>query len=351
MSRIRMGIIGMGMAFERLHHKAYQKLEDKFEIRAICDLDENRARKGQELLGLRSQDVYRDYREMIHRDDLDAFDIIVPIDQNYYVTEGVAQAGKPIICEKPLAPSKEQAQRARTLPYRYGIPIMIAENYRYNEETNVVKSLLENQEIGEVYYFIKNKTVDIPEAIRKDTFAAKEWRHHPKFSGGMFYDVAIHDIAALQHIFGPVSEVNAFGVPKPQDFSPWIAVQANLRFDSGIIGSFSFYAGGKEMQRPLVGLRIFGSQGMIYLEEEDCGTVNMVSNEGIQRQIPYEKQMGFYYELLNFYEAVHGRESILVTPEVEYQDAKTMFAIMDSIWGEKPVSLRATEGFFEPQLF
>jgi len=47
--------------------------------------------------------------------------------------------------------------------------------------------------------------------MTKDTFAATEWRQHPKFYGGAFLDAAVHDIAAMRHIFGAVECVQAFG--------------------------------------------------------------------------------------------------------------------------------------------
>lgn len=78
------------------------------------------------------QNIYSDYRDLINRPDLDMFDIMVPIAQNFTVTREVAKAGKPIICEKPLAPNLEEARAHMELPRKYNIPIMIAENYTGN---------------------------------------------------------------------------------------------------------------------------------------------------------------------------------------------------------------------------
>jgi predicted dehydrogenase len=67
------------------------------------------------------------------------------------VTEEVAKAGKPIICEKPLAPTREQAMAFRQLPKKYDVPIMIAENYRYNDEINIIRDLVRTKDIGDVF--------------------------------------------------------------------------------------------------------------------------------------------------------------------------------------------------------
>jgi predicted dehydrogenase len=173
----------------------------------------------------------------------------------------------------------------------------------------------------------------------KNKFPAKEWRQYPEFPGGVFYDTGVHDIAALQHIFGAIDSVHAFGVKQEEDFSPYSVIQANLLFKSGMTGHFTFFGAGKEMQRPFVGLRIFGNMGMIYLEERDCGTVNVAYNDGTSKQIPYQPQMGFYHELLNFYKAAVGEEPISVTAELEYGDAMVIFAILESIKDQKIVKV------------
>lgn len=347
MKKLRVGIIGTGMAFERLHYPAYQKLSDKFEIAALCDIDFQKADKWRKLLNLRPENSYSDFHEMIRRKDLDAFDIMVPIELNYEVTEEVAQAGKPIITEKPLGATKVQALAARDLPKRFNIPIMVAENYRYNEDINIIRDLVRAQEAGRVYYFIQNRFVDFPYEMTKDKFPAREWRQHPEFPGGVFYDTGVHEIAALQHIFGAIESVHAFGVKQEEDFSPYSVIQANLLFKSGITGQFTFFCAGKEIQRPLLGLRIFCDNGMIYLEERDCGTVNVFYNDGGSKQIPYQPQMGFYHELLNFYKAASGEEPLAVTPELEYGDALVIFAILDSLENRKEVKV-AARAKYEP---
>ncbi|MDK2991148.1 MAG: hypothetical protein PWP48_381 [Clostridiales bacterium] len=343
MKKLRVGIIGVGMAFEKLHYPAYQQLQDKYQIVALCDQDRQKTENWRNTLGLKPEDIYDDHRDIIKRTDIDVFDIMVPIELNFQVTEDVAKAGKPIICEKPLAPTRQEAEAARELPKRYNIPIMIAENYRYNEENNIIRDLVRTQDIGEVYYFIENRVVNFPDEMLKDDFAAREWRQHPEFPGGIFMDYCVHDIAGLRHIFGAIDSVHAFGRKQrdmeEDEFSPYSVIQANMQFKSGVLGQFSFFGEGMELQRPLIGLRIFGTKGEVYLEERSCGTVNIAYNDGTSRQIPYTPGRGYYNELANFYNAVMGQELLYTTPEMEYGDAITIFAILDSIQRKSPVAV------------
>ena len=343
MERLRVGIIGTGMAFERLHYPAYLELKENYQIVALCDEDRPKAVGWADKLGIAPQDVYTDYRELAARDDLQVIDIMVPIGLNFTVTEAVAAtvsgSKKAIICEKPLAPTEEQAEKCAALPKKYGVPIMIAENYRYNEDPNLLRDLVREGRIGEVDYFIWNRVLNFPDDMRKDAFPAKEWRQHPDFPGGVFYDTAVHDMAALRHIFGAIDELMAYGQKKAVTLGQLAVVNVIFRFMSGFTGCYNFYAGGKEMQRPLVGLRILGRAGEIYQEDRDCGTINLAQNDGTNKQIAYRPQRGYYNELLNFYNAYIGREPIAVTPEMESGDALTVLAILESIDQETPVKV------------
>ena len=197
--RLLMGIIGVGLAFEKLHYPAYQRLQDKYEIRAICDIDGYKLERWRHILGLSPGDIYEDFREMLTRQDLDAFDIMLPIELNFQVTEAVAQAGKPIICEKPLAPSKEEALAAKGIPTRLNVPVMIAENYRYNEENNIIRdsgglgksesSVLHPQQGGR-----------FPADMVKDGFREQSGAS-TRVSGGVFYIPVSMMLRAEAHIW------------------------------------------------------------------------------------------------------------------------------------------------------
>ena len=335
LKKLRVGIIGTGMAFEKLHYPAYQELSNEYQIVALADVDQFKTKEWAGRLGIAADHTYQDYHQLLQNSEIDVFDIMVPIEQNYKVTEEVARAiagsAKGIICEKPLAPTLEQAEAHRDLPRRYKVPIMIAENYRYNEDPNLIRDLVRTGRIGTAYYFVWNRVLNFPADLRSESkFPTREWRQHPEFPGGVFYDTAVHDLAALHHIFGAIGQVQAFGQRKDKTLDQLAVVNLNLLFKSGFTGQYTFFCAGKEMQRPLVGLRIFGDQGMIYQEERDCGVINLSLADGTSEQISYRPQRGYYNELLNFYKAMNGQEPIAVTPELEYGDAKAILAALHS---------------------
>ncbi|WP_018248641.1 Gfo/Idh/MocA family protein [Orenia marismortui] len=339
MKKLRIGIVGCGLAWERLHYPAYEQLQDKYDIVSCSDVNLEQAIKATQMVNISQDKAYKDYREMINHENLDAVDITVPIPDNFSVSKDIAKTGIDIICEKPLATNLEDAREYSNFSKKYGNNIMIAENFRYNEENNIIKNLIEQKKIGDIIYFISNYVVNFPQEMIADSFAAKEWRQHPDFPGGRLLDGAIHNLAGLRHIFGAIDSLHAFGSPQEEEYMPYRSANINMQFKSGVIGHFAYFPSGIEAQKPLIGSRIFGTKGMIYLEERSCEVVNVFYNNGGSEQISYKANQGFYNELLNFYKAFVNQEDISVTPDVELWDLKTILAILKSIEEKKVVKV------------
>lgn len=332
MKKIRLGVIGTGLAWERLHYPALEELKDKYEIAALANRTKADAEKFAGKIGLDQKNVYGDYHELLKRTDLDAIDILVPIGQNYKVSADAAEAGFDFICEKPMAPDMGQADRFLELARRKNnLKIMIAENYRYDEDHSRIRQLIDEGRIGNIVYFINNNVTCFPCGMGQDTYAGTEWRQHPDFEGGAFLDAALHDLAGMRYVFGEIECVQAFGKPQKQDFNPYVSVSSNILFKSGVIGQYTYYPSGLEALKPAVGLRIFGTGGQIFLEDKSSGVITVAYNGGSTETVRFTPDRGYYNELLNFHNALNGTEEIRVTPEVEYGDVKTVFRILDSV--------------------
>lgn len=331
MRRIRLGVIGTGFAWERLHYPVLEKMRDRFEIVALSSLNRVDAENFARRIGLDTSNVYDNYLDMLRRDDIDAVDIIVPIDQNFEVSRSVAEAGKDFICEKPLAQNMFEAQKYLELSRKHNVKILIAENYRYDEEHNKIRQIIQSGKIGDVVYFTKNNIFNFPQEMFKDTYAAKEWRQHPSYYGGAFLDGAVHDISGIRHVFGEVESVQAYGKPQTADFSPFVSINSNIQFKNGIIGQYTYFPSGVEAQSPKSGFRIYGTNGQLYLEDKACGVLNIFYNDGNIEHVGFTPGQGFYNEFMNFYHSLNGTEEISVTPEIEYGDVKMVFDILKSI--------------------
>ena len=157
---VKIGIIGLGKAWERLYAPAFARLTDKFQITAVCTRNFERANAVVHSLGLSDNAAYCDYRYMLQNADIEAVATMVPIIENYECARAVIKSGRHLIAEKPFASSVRAAKELVRLRDRYGVRVMVAENFRYDEENVLIKSLLTQNKIGRVVYFIDNYIKD-----------------------------------------------------------------------------------------------------------------------------------------------------------------------------------------------
>jgi len=324
MQKIRLGVIGLGLAWDRLHLPALQQLQDKYEIAAMCDTDIEKARTAAQQLGLAADRIYNDHRVMLRRDDMDVVDVLVPIPENFDVAQDVIRTGKGLIAEKPLAATLEGARDLIALKNRHGIKMMVAENFRYEEFSKIIKEAL--GQIGEVAYFIFNTGADFEKDMTGDTFGTKEWRQHPAFPGGIFLDGGVHDIALMRYLFGDSQDLRVLATKQDKDYCPYRNINTIIQFGNGVIGSYNYWSCAAELAKPPVGLRIFGSLGEIVLENKECGVVQIHYQDGRSEQKSFAPEKGFYNELLSFYNG-----DIVSTPEKELGGMELIFEILDQI--------------------
>ena len=109
---LNIGLVGYGF-MGRTHSNGYKRVSDFFPdlghtpvLKAVCGRTEDRTKAFAEQWGFESHET--DWRELIKRDDIDAIDICTPNDQHAEVAIAAAEAGKMVLCEKPLARTAEE---------------------------------------------------------------------------------------------------------------------------------------------------------------------------------------------------------------------------------------------------
>jgi len=331
MEKVKLGIIGLGLAWERLHAPALCRLKDKYEITAVCDKNTEKAKNVAQFLGLPPESAYDDYNKMLARPDIEAVESLVPISGNFETAAAVVRSGKHLIAEKPLASTPESARELIALRDKKNVKVMVAENIRYEEQNILIKDLISSGHIGSPIYFIDNHIVDYYEESEHGGFGQTKWRQQPQFEGGVILDSGVHHIARMRYLFGEAENIYAQGFPSEISIAPYSCINSLLRFGGSISGHYSFYLTGKETQAPLVGLRIFGTEGEIYLEEPNCGFVNVTyTDERPAIAISYTPGQGYFHELENFHAALRLDGKIESTPEKAMGDIETIFAIIES---------------------
>jgi D-apiose dehydrogenase len=126
-SPLRGGLIGCGY-FARNHLHGWREVSGA-EITAVCDLDAKRAHDTAHDFGIPA--AYGDVETMLREARLDLVDVVTQPASHRSLVETVARHGIPVICQKPLAPSLQDAEAMVRACEAAGVPFMVHENFRW----------------------------------------------------------------------------------------------------------------------------------------------------------------------------------------------------------------------------
>ncbi len=148
--KLGIGIIGTGNIWEWGHSTPLLEHPD-VEVRALCDIDEDKAKASAKKHELDVKRVFTDYKDVLALDDVDAVDICTP---NYYhskIAIEALEAGKHVFCEKPDAVDGAEAQRMADASKASGKKLMVMRNNRFREDAKFVKKFIQAGYMGKVY--------------------------------------------------------------------------------------------------------------------------------------------------------------------------------------------------------
>ena len=199
---------------------------------------------------------YTDWRKLIADPDIQLFDNGGPGNMHAEPTIAAAQAGKHVICEKPMARSAEEGYRMWQEVQKTGVKHMVAWNYRFVPAIRTAYDLIKSGKLGRIYHF---RAAYLQEWIMPHYETAQIWRLNKAASGsGALGDLGSHIIDLSRFLCGEVKSLQAMAktfVPTRYlpDGTPWEvdvddAVVANFEFENGAIGTIEasrFAAGHK----------------------------------------------------------------------------------------------------------
>lgn len=202
MSRpLTVGILGAGIGAE--HLAAYRRLVPDFQVRWMCDLDVARARSvvgDDSTVGLTS-----DVAQLLDDQTLDIIDICLPPHLHVPFTLRALEAGKHVICEKPLACSLADIDRLEQAVARSGRRIFPVFQYRFGTGMAQLRHLIDAGLAGSAFAASLethwNRGGDYYAAPWRGSWAGEQ--------GGAILGHAIHAHDLITHVLGPVAQVSA----------------------------------------------------------------------------------------------------------------------------------------------
>ncbi|HOA33676.1 MAG TPA: Gfo/Idh/MocA family oxidoreductase [Clostridiales bacterium] len=149
--KFRVGIIGCGGIANGKHMPAL-KNTGRVDMVAFCDIIEERAVKAAQEYGTPDAKVYTDYKELLKDDSIEIVHVCTPNRSHSFITIDALEAGKHVMCEKPMAKTYEEAKAMVEAAKRTGKKLTIGYQNRQKPQSLYVKECCDNGELGEIYY-------------------------------------------------------------------------------------------------------------------------------------------------------------------------------------------------------
>jgi predicted dehydrogenase len=230
MNTIKVGLLGGGGIVDA-HIRGYRAYADAIEVIAVADVVEETARRRAAELGAAA---YTDFRQMILEAELDAVDICLPHHLHAEAIVIAAQAGKHILCEKPLCLTVLQADEVREAVSAAGVTLMCAHNQLYLPAVAKAKQLLDDGVLGTVY------EVRITDSFYNDFDPQNMgWRASAATSGGgELMDTGYHPTYLMLHFAGgsPVEATALLSRHRLRFMEGEDSAQVLVRFDNEVVG-------------------------------------------------------------------------------------------------------------------
>jgi predicted dehydrogenase len=350
-AKLKAGIIGCGGIANGKHMPSIKHIEE-VEMTAFCDIVVARAEKAAKEYGTKDAKVYTDYKQLLEDKSIDVVYVLTPNREHSFITVDALNAGKHVMCEKPMAKTSKEAQEMVEAAKKNKKILTIGYQNRYRDDSQYLKQSVSRGDLGEVY-FAKAHAIRRRGVPTWGVFLDGEAQ-----GGGPLIDIGTHALdltlwtmnnykpktvlGSVYHklnangdcgnVFGPWNpdeftvEDSAFGFITMEDGSSIYLESSwalNLLDESEAITTLCGTKAGADMKQ---GLRINGADlGRKYTLTPDLGRGGVAFYEGRQSSPEITEQRVFYNAILNDKPlTVLPEQALVVTQILEaiYESAK-----------------------------
>jgi predicted dehydrogenase len=207
-----MGEIGVGLVgyrfMGRAHSNAYRQVAHFFDVDpaprmvALCGRDEAAVSQAANVLGWEGYET--DYSRLLERDDVQLVDISSAGDTHHEFAVAALEAGKHVLCEKPLANTLDEARQMLEAARRAGTVNMVCFNYRRTPAVQLAKRLVDEGRLGQTLHW---RAVYLQDWL-VDPLSPLTWRLRQETGGaGPLGDLGSHLVDLAHFLVGPITEV------------------------------------------------------------------------------------------------------------------------------------------------
>jgi len=221
---------------------------------------------------------YADWRELLQDDDISAVYVATPVHLHAEQTIAAIEAGKHVLCEKPMALTVDECNRVIATRDHHNVKLGVAYYRHFYPVVKRIRQIIDDGEIG------------TPVIAQMNAF---EWfdpaEDHPRSwllkkqlsGGGPMFDFGCHRIEVLLDVFGSVEEVKAKATNKFFHREVEDVGTVVMSFGRGTIATLSV---AHSAQQPQDTFDIFGSEGSIHVPVLNEGKLRVITNAGIREE-------------------------------------------------------------------
>ncbi|KGQ26428.1 inositol 2-dehydrogenase [Gallibacterium anatis] len=331
---IKVGIIGAGR-IGRVHSESISKYVKGAEIKAISDIKvTEELQSWAASMGI--PHVYDDYRKILQDPEIDAVLVCSSTNTHAPISIEAAQAGKHIFCEKPVDPNKDKIREVLDVVDKAGVKFQVGFNRRFDHNFKAIKDRVIAGDIGEPHLIrVTSRDPDAPPI------------EYVKVSGGMFFDMTIHDFDMIRYLSGSeVVEVYAAGgvlvnpeIGKAGDIDTAVIT---LKLANGAIGVID------NSRKAVYGYdqraEVFGSKGAVQTSNDTNSTAIYSCEAGVIAEKPkyffLERYMqSFAEEIRCFIDSIVNDTPTAVNGNDGLQPVLIALAAQKSLEEGRPVKL------------
>ncbi len=313
---LRIGIVGLGF-MGKMHFDIYRSMPDRVRVTAISEVGaDKRAGDWSKIGGNMAMDsaaadlsgiaMYEHPDELLADPNVDVADITLPTYLHRDVVVKALEAGKHVICEKPMALTAAEADAMAAAAARAGRILLVGQCIRFWPAYVKAREMVQSGDYGRVISARFQRYSTMP------VWNWNGWLLDAKRSGLAAMDLHIHDSDFIAHLFGLPAAVTSWGgTVNPGGFDH---IVTRYHYNDGFLvtaeGAWE-YSGGYP----------FSMTFAIHMEKVSLalaadGVLTMYPVGGLPQPLPVDGETGYVHELRHFVDCLkEGRHSDIISPE------------------------------------
>lgn len=296
---LRIGLVGAG-AIAQTYLQAFASTE-KAELVAVADTRPEAAQAMAEAAGCA---WFESAEAMAEGADVQAVVVSTPPATHRDLCGVFLGRGTPVLCEKPLSIDRESSIDILGMAQEHNVLITMASKFRFVEDVNRAKELIDSGLLGEVILF-------------ENTFAGRvdmsqRWNSDPVMSGGgVLIDNGTHSVDIARYFLGELAELQVMEGNKVQQLEVEDSVKMFVRSRRGVLASIDLsWSMNKEQDYYIA---VYGSEGTLLVGWKES-KYRLGNEDWTVFGNGYDKKAAFVRKLENFVGAIKGEERLVVSP-------------------------------------